>query len=146
MRRNPSQAKHCGMSTAENSTASARVVGRPFVKGVSGNAGGRPRAAVDVQTLARSYTEEAVRTLAEALHDPKLKVAAACALLDRGWGKPTQPLSGEGAATSIVLLHLEAARQMSQQLTAAFEQGTIEGRADVPPTTSDLLNVPPPTE
>jgi len=99
-----------------------------------------------VQELARTYTEEAVRTLAEALHDPKLKVAAACALLDRGWGKPTQPLSGEGNPTSVVLLHLEAARQMSAQLTAAFEQGTIEGHADMPPTSTDLLNAPPPTE
>jgi hypothetical protein len=135
------------MSNTENSTASARIVGRPFVKGVSGNAGGRPRAAVDVQTLARSYTEAAVRTLAEALHDPKLKVAAACALLDRGWGRPSQPLTGEGAATNIVLLHLDAARAASAQLTAAFEQGTIEGHADTPPATSaDLLNAPPPTE
>jgi hypothetical protein len=72
-----------------------RVIGRPFARGTSGNLGGRPRAAVTVQELARTYTEQAVRTLVEALDDPKLKVQAARALLDIGRGKPLQPLRDE---------------------------------------------------
>jgi hypothetical protein len=41
-----------------------------------------------VQALARQHTEQAVRTLVEGLRNPLHKVAAATALLDRGWGKP----------------------------------------------------------
>lgn len=95
---------------AENSALSAvRVIGKPFARGTSGNPGGRPRAVVNVQELARTYTEQAVRTLVEALDDPKLKVQAACALLDRGWGKPMQTIAAD-AATSPIALHLIAAR------------------------------------
>lgn len=64
--------------------------GRPFSKGVSGNPGGRPIVSKDVQELARQHTPEAMRALLEALHDPRQKVAAACAILDRGYGRPTQ--------------------------------------------------------
>jgi hypothetical protein len=46
--------------------------------------------------LAREHTREAVEALVRGLKDPKLYVAAASALLDRGWGKPTQPIAGDG--------------------------------------------------
>ena len=71
--------------------------GRPFQKGVSGNPGGRPRVLADVQELARQKSPEAIDTLAEIMSDekapPAARVAAANALLDRGYGKPTQPIS-----------------------------------------------------
>jgi hypothetical protein len=35
-------------------------------------------------------------TLVEALSDPKLKVQAAVAILDRGWGKPAVTVEGDG--------------------------------------------------
>jgi hypothetical protein len=50
---------------------------------------------VNVQELARTHTEAAVRTLAECLNDPKHRVAAAIALLDRGWGRPLQVVGGD---------------------------------------------------
>jgi hypothetical protein len=57
------------------------------------------KASADIRSLARSHTETAVRTLAGIMRQPKApaaaRVAAASALLDRGWGKPTQPLSGD---------------------------------------------------
>jgi hypothetical protein len=72
--------------------------GRPgnpsWVKGVSGNPSGRPRMVADIQALARAHTTEALRTLVDCLRDPKHKVAAATALLDRGWGRPVQAISG----------------------------------------------------
>ena len=68
--------------------------GRRFVKGQSGNPGGRPKAVLDVQALARAHTTDAVQTLVDCLRDPKHKVAAATALLDRGWGRPVQAISG----------------------------------------------------
>src|SRR5215475_12262961 len=71
--------------------------GRPFQKGVSGNPGGRPKVLGDVQELARQKSPEAINTLSNIMHDekapPAARVAAANALLDRGYGKPTQPIS-----------------------------------------------------
>jgi hypothetical protein len=58
---------------------------------------------VDVQELARARTAEAIAALVEALADPKHKVAAAVALLDRGWGRPTQPLAGDGDAPPVAI-------------------------------------------
>jgi hypothetical protein len=71
--------------------------GRPFLKGVSGNPGGRPKVLSDVQELARKKSPEAIIILASIMHDekapPAARVSAANALLDRGYGKPTQPIS-----------------------------------------------------
>ena len=71
--------------------------GRPFPKGVSGNPGGRPKVLGDVQELAREQSPQAIDTLAEIMSNekapPAARVAAANALLDRGYGKPTQPIS-----------------------------------------------------
>ena len=71
--------------------------GRPFPKGVSGNAGGRPKVLGDVQDLARQKSPEAINTLVIIMNNdkapPAARVAAANALLDRGYGKPTQPIS-----------------------------------------------------
>ena len=80
-----------------------------FQPGRSGNPGGKPKALQHVQELARSYTKEAIMALAEALDDPKTKVAAASVLLDRGWGKAVQPLSDvDGAGLQIVIRRMDA--------------------------------------
>ena len=63
----------------------------------SGNPGGRPKVLADVQELARERSPDAINTLAAIMDDqkapPAARVAAANALLDRGYGKPTQPIS-----------------------------------------------------
>lgn len=78
----------------------AKPRGKPFVKGQVANPGGRPKEVVHVRDLARTYTEEAIRTLAEIMGNGDMKeaarVSAAQALLDRGWGKPAQPVDGDG--------------------------------------------------
>lgn len=66
-------------------------IGR-FVKGVSGNPGGRPAQLAGLRELAAAHTEAAIAALAKALDDPKTSVAAAVALLDRAWGKPQQAI------------------------------------------------------
>lgn len=56
------------------------------------------KAPIDIRSLARNHTEAAINTLAGISSNGKqesARVAAAQALLDRGWGKPTQPISGD---------------------------------------------------
>lgn len=66
----------------------------PFKKGQSGNPGGRSKAVKAVEETAREHTPLAMRALADICGDtaapPAARVAAAIALLDRGWGKPLQ--------------------------------------------------------
>jgi hypothetical protein len=68
----------------------------------------RKRIPVDLRSLARSYTEVCVRTLAALVVQetvaPAARVAAAALLLDRGWGRPVQPIAGDdGQPLTIVV-------------------------------------------
>jgi len=58
-----------------------------------------------VRELARQYTAEAIATLASVMADGSgpAKVAAVKELLDRGWGKSAQPITGEGGEGSVQL-------------------------------------------
>lgn len=53
----------------------------------------------EYRALARGHTESAIRTLAgimtSAESTDNAKIAAANSLLDRGWGKAAQPISGD---------------------------------------------------
>ena len=53
----------------------------------------------EIKSLARAHTESAITTLARVMTNrdspPAAQVSAAQALLDRGWGKPTQPIAGD---------------------------------------------------
>jgi hypothetical protein len=56
------------------------------------------RAPTDIRSLARSHTSLAIKILAGIAKDGTnegARVAAAVALLDRGWGKPAQMHTGE---------------------------------------------------
>jgi hypothetical protein len=86
----------------------------PFKPGQSGNPDGRPKDVGHVRTLAREYTEQAITALVDALADPKTAVAAASALLDRGWGRPAQALTGEdGGAIIQEVRHIHDLRGLS---------------------------------
>ena len=84
------------------------TIGKPFKKGESGNPGGRPKVIAEVKELARAHTGEAIETLVSIMTNPKsapaARVSAANALLDRGYGKPPQHISGEGGPSFVVRL------------------------------------------
>lgn len=60
---------------------------KPWAKGQSGNPGGRPKG---IAAKAREHTDKALDVLVEGMadEDPRVRVAAAKEVLDRGWGKP----------------------------------------------------------
>jgi hypothetical protein len=70
----------------------------PFMKGQSGNPGGRARTKTEdgrtLSELAREHTDAAVACLVTVMKDDQAphsaKVAASSAILDRGWGRPKQ--------------------------------------------------------
>jgi hypothetical protein len=66
-----------------------------FKPGESGNPEGRRAEDRKIKLLARQHTERAITKLAQWLDsdNPKASVAAACALLDRGYGKAQQNVS-----------------------------------------------------
>lgn len=70
----------------------------PWKPGQSGNPGGMPKGALDVKQLARNHAATAIETLAAIMRDslqpPAARVAAANSLLDRGFGKPVQEVTG----------------------------------------------------
>ena len=70
----------------------------PWVKGQSGNPGGRPKEEVDIRKLARSRGKEAIDTLYAIMRDnkapPSARITASVALLDRGFGKPERVFQG----------------------------------------------------
>lgn len=83
-------------------------------KGVSGNPGGRsPRIGPNGETasqLARMYTVEAITCLATIVNDKNAmvlaRVAAANALLDRGWGKPTEYIEASLQTSTVPIIQI----------------------------------------
>ena len=63
---------------------------------------------VEIRSLARSHTRTAVRVLVGIMRckdaTPAARVSAANAILDRGWGKATQPLEN-GGDSPLELIH-----------------------------------------
>jgi hypothetical protein len=63
------------------------------------------KGSTEIRSLARAHTESALKVLAGIMNQDDAphaaRVSAATALLDRGWGKPTQPIAGDDDADAI---------------------------------------------
>lgn len=93
-----------GTPGTSETTSPRRVVGKPFVKGMSGNPSGRPRVEPRVRRYARRYDRRMCRTLAELATDPKVPASerrrAAMDLIAVGSGRPAlvQEIAGRNGA------------------------------------------------
>lgn len=84
------------------------------------------KAPADIRSLARSYTESAIKTLAGIMQQPEAphaaRVSAATALLDRGWGKPQQSVD--------MTVRKAIARDLADDELASIALGSGEGAAN----------------
>lgn len=66
-----------------------------------------PKTLTEIRSLARSHTRTAINALVGIMRSKNAshaaRVSAANAILDRGWGKPAQPLeNGDGGALELI--------------------------------------------
>ena len=113
-------------------------------KGQSGNPIGRRLeieryGTVDIKELARSHAVDAIKTLVHCLRDPRYKLAAAIALLDRGYGKPHIEVHTQNEST---VLHLIAAQQVGDALIEAINDAPVIDGVDETKTAT-LGDAPP---
>jgi hypothetical protein len=82
------------------------------------------KATASIREAARQYTQDALDTLASVMSDEKqpaaARVSAANALLDRGYGKPAQPVDGDGEGGAIKHIH-----DLSDAALAAIAAGGL---------------------
>lgn len=84
------------MAFQRGNTAGRDNTSGRFVKGVSGNPGGMPKAIVEVAKAAREHTVEMLEVLLSIARDKaataSARVSAAQYVVDRGWGRAPQTI------------------------------------------------------
>lgn len=80
----------------------------------------------DIRSLARAHTATAINTLAGIMEQkdapPAARVSAAVALMDRGWGKPSQTVD--------MTVRKAVAKDLADDELADIALGGCEGAAD----------------
>jgi hypothetical protein len=114
-----------------------------WVKGVSGNPGGRPKLEVSIRDLAQQNSMEALETLETLVQvmrtgKPGERLVAANAILDRAYGKPSQSIEMSSDRTTLVdlLVSLNKSHPVSD---AATGSPSIADAADPGDGNADLL-------
>ena len=79
-----------------------------------------PKAKAEIRSLARAHTEKAINVLVGVMRQkkapPAARVSAANALLDRGWGKPAQPQTGDGdSPMELIIRHIDPTKRAEEK-------------------------------
>ena len=104
----------------------------PFVKGISGNPGGKPKELKSIQLAARAISPLALRELKRILNDPdagkQAKIAAAIAVWDRAWGRPKQEVAQElsHSMSDSLLTALDQISQRDARLNELRDSGIAQ--------------------
>jgi hypothetical protein len=110
---------YCSVESDAMSDKTRKAGGRPFQKGVSGNPGGRRKQDYRIKDLAQKHTTEAIATLRSIMKgsdDDRARVAAANAILDRGYGKPAQSVDVTNSDGSMSQAWLAAMRAVDGEV------------------------------
>jgi hypothetical protein len=137
-------------ATESGAPAVEREADGRWPRGVSGNPGGLTKTQLntlrEMREAARSCAPEALKTLLNIMHNRRVshatRVAAASALLDRGFGKPATPLPSEFADGAPVpkfdpndLSMLDVARRIAFALAGGMR--VLEGARLITPSADD---------
>lgn len=89
-----------GNKTEDNKTANKTETEKPwrFKKGQSGNPNGRPKTDPEVKNMLKAAAPDMVKLLIDTANNEhtkiELRIECANRILDRVYGKPTQPIDG----------------------------------------------------
>lgn len=87
-----------------------------------------------VRDLARAYTEIAIQTLVTLMDHSKsesTKLLAASAILERGWGKPAQAISGPDGEGEAVMRHVHEVKRTLVRTNSPADNENRELRSEV---------------
>lgn len=102
-----------------------RLMNGRWAPGRSGNPRGRPGGVAEIRELARTHTAEAIECLLTEMRKgdtSHARIAAANALLDRAWGKATQPIGGDPEMPPIGLSVEERVERAREAIAEAFAE------------------------
>ncbi len=91
---------------AGSSGKAAKPRGRPFAKGQSGNPSGRKPVPQELKDMLKAATKDAAKLLIDTMKndDEKIEMRIRCAetIMDRVYGKSTQPIESDGTVRVIL--------------------------------------------
>jgi hypothetical protein len=116
---------------AQSSAGTAKVVGRPFPRGTSGNPSGRPRGLTRRVRELVGDGEAIIQFLIDTMNDPTVRrrdrLDAARMLFDRGWGRPLQAVDLSVNQVTLEDLFRGIATEDLEAMIAIYEKyGVVE--------------------